>query len=272
MKKKMLPLVLVAVLVAFCAPAFAISAGDVVGYIFPDGNDLDMKIRASKFVLDAEVTVTADLYLTVMFQCFKPDSHAAAKVFKCDTNAWNVYDPRCQRILNNYDPLDSITNSFHDVTGLAQVNQAAGYMNNQGNAVAVAAVNKGYVYTAAKAVVSEDNARNIIYDPGFNLDKIDGSFWTVKGLVQINQSSGSMNNQNNAAAIAVGSSGMVALADARLVQSNTGNQVLTAGFGTLLNTNTINNSFGSVTGCVQVNQSAGSLNNQANVVAVSAIK
>jgi len=270
--KKLLPLILVAVLVAFTAPSFA-GVGDALDYIFPAGNSLDMKIRSSKFVLDAELTATADLYLTYMCKEFEPNSHAAAKVFKCDTNVGNFYDPRCQRPPSyNSDPLDSITSSFTTSTGIVQVNQAAGYMNNQGNAAAVAAVNNGLAYTAAEAVVSEVNASNTIYDPGFNWDKIDGSFGTVQGLVQINQSSGSMNNQNNAAAIAVGSSGLVALADARLVQSNTGNQVLTAGYGTLCNANTINNSFGNVTGCVQVNQSAGSLNNQANVLAVSAVK
>jgi hypothetical protein len=264
--KKLLPLVLVALLVAFTVPAY----GGALDYIFPQGNSVDGKIRLSKFVLDAEVTATADLYLTVMFQCFEPDSHAAARVFKCDTNTNNIYDPTLITCIY-VDPADTIHNSFRSVTGIVQVNQAAGYMNNQGNAAAVAAVDDCEAYTKAEAIVTEVNSANKIRDPGYNHASIDDSFCSVTGMVQINQSPGSMNNQNNAAAIAAGSKGMVALADANLVQSNCGNRVENAGFGFLCNTNKICDSFGNVTGLVQVNQSAGSLNNQANVVAVSAV-
>jgi hypothetical protein len=167
---------------------------------------------------------------------------------------------------------DSITDSFNDFTGIGQANQAAGYSNNQGNVVA-AAVTINSLETAAmtQVAVEQTNYLNLLTsDTDVNTDTITDSFNGFTGIGQANQSAGHMNNQNNVVAISAGlgdsSAGVVATNDTYLTQSNTFG-VITASLP--FNTNTISGSFSGFTGIGQVNQSAGSLNNQANIVSIA---
>lgn len=97
-------------------------------------------------------------------------------------------------------------------------------------------------------------------------DTIDGSFEGASGVVGVNQAAGSLNNQNNAIAIAVGTNAVYALGEADLGQYNTANL---ADVTDQTRTDAISGSFGNFAGIAAVNQAAGTLNNQANVVDVA---
>jgi hypothetical protein len=98
-------------------------------------------------------------------------------------------------------------------------------------------------------------------------DRIDNAFSAASGIVGINQSAGSMNNQDNAVALALGDFAVFALGEIDLGQTNTWNLVDVID---LIRTDTITGaSFDNFDGIAMVNQSAGSLNNQANLIDIA---
>jgi hypothetical protein len=108
---------------------------------------------------------------------------------------------------------------------------------------------------------------------------ITGSINSNTGVVHVNQSVGNNNNQANGLAIAVGlrPGGGVAIAEADLGQFNTCNVNLESnesnGNGLQVGINkdaTITGSVNANTGVIGVNQTAGNMANQANVVAFAA--
>jgi hypothetical protein len=109
---------------------------------------------------------------------------------------------------------------------------------------------------------------------------IANSFNCFDGIGQVNQSPGSMNNQNNVVAVSAGltgsgspcgwwgssENGLLATNDTFLAQNNVDNWAFPSG---AYNSNLITGSFNGFTGIGQANQSSGSMNNQANIVSVS---
>ena len=71
--------------------------------------------KAFNFNLDLQVTIAGF------------PQWAEVEVSKCDDNVGNTVTSTSMKLLNN------ITNSFNTFTGIVQVNQAAGILNNQGN-------------------------------------------------------------------------------------------------------------------------------------------
>lgn len=98
-------------------------------------------------------------------------------------------------------------------------------------------------------------------------DSINGSFADGAGVAGVNQASGSLNNQNNALAIAIGDEAVYALGEADLGQFNTYNNVDT--IDQVRTDEIAGGSFDNYSGVAMVNQSSGSLNNQANVVDIA---
>jgi len=277
--KKLLPLFLAVVLVALAVPALAL---DPVPVVDPDCNvHFDVSVDKDVYIRQ-NVTIDKDLNLWVNAS-IDPDEWAQCEVFKCDKNTGNkvfeIFDPN----LVPYDlNVDSIAGSFNGFTGIAQANQAAGSLNNQGNIVAVAATSAGAVTDSltketrdpkglshtevAVEQVNTDNCLTSILVT--HRDTISGSFNGFTGIGQVNQAAGFMNNQNNVVAISANldGPGLVALNDTFLTQQNAGNTA------TLVAVNynaTIEGSFNGFTGIGQVNQSPGSMNNQANIVSIS---
>jgi hypothetical protein len=205
--------------------------------------------------------------------------------------------------------------------GYVSVNQAAGNMNNQGNAVSVAIDSgsfgggppppppttsgeavSGVGFAEANASVQQINGgfnstntegpTTIVGDPNF-VDTINVLFRTATianaindntGVVQVNQSPGQMNNQSNVLSLAFSErSGGVALAESDLGQFNQGNfslesdgqqivEDVTVGDGIGIHKSaSILGSINNNIGIVGVNQSAGNMANQANVVSFSAV-
>ena len=108
----------------------------------------------------------------------------------------------------NVDPAtytnEIINGAFDGATGYGGVNQSAGHLNNQNNAMAVA-IGDQSVYALAESDLGQFNAKNYVdVVDQVRTDSISGSFNGVTGVYSVNQSSGSLNNQANVVSIAVG--------------------------------------------------------------------
>jgi len=100
-------------------------------------------------------------------------------------------------------------------------------------------------------------------------NEINAALTGVDGMLGVNQSAGSINNQNNAAALAVGVGSIAAISEADLGLVNTGNYSYE--LAVQLTDTITGGALASTSGIVGVNQSSGCMNNQANVVAVCAV-
>ncbi len=282
--KKLLPLFLVVGLLACALPALA-GDGDVQFYAYKD------------------------ITLTEYFDYTETVAFTGVGTFIFDGEAWAKIQEQQELYGLTLREIDtaatasksaSITDSFNNGTGIANVNQAPGNMNNQGNEVALSLGSSGHVIEApigsdtyvgmyCEAQVVSVQYNGILYDPatdtrtdagnsyepgGFTkTDTIWNSFNGFEGIANVNQSAGSLNNQGNAVAIAGGVDQTVvkAATNVMLAQNNAYN-VMAEGLGSQAGNNTndtiANGSFGGAFGVFNVNQSSGSLNNQQNVVTI----
>lgn len=97
----------------------------------------------------------------------------------------------------------TITDSGSGNAGIVGINQNAGNMNNQTNAVAVAVATNGFV-GLAEADLGQLNAGNRVEEGAtVKQDLITGSFLGHAGVLSVNQSSGNMNNQGTVVSLQV---------------------------------------------------------------------
>lgn len=96
-----------------------------------------------------------------------------------------------------------IDTSINGNIGVVGVNQNAGNMNNQTNELALA-VGTSAVYALAEADLGQNNSGNIVQELNTGkVGSISGSINGNTGIVQVNQSTGNMNNQASAFSISV---------------------------------------------------------------------
>lgn len=132
---------------------------------------------------------------------------------------------------------------------------------------AAAIVANTQAVAAAHAVVTQVLVNNVVTEQNvFHTALLDGGFNGNSGIIGVNQSAGNVNNQTNVRAFALTGLGAIQAAQADVLMEMHDNTVTTSGGGL---TAGINNSFNNTTGVVGVNQVAGSLNEQANVLAMS---
>ena len=195
----------------------------------------------------------------------------------------------------NASSIATIKDTGSTFAGIVLINQSPGFVNNQGNetsdtiarspssAGATKATDFGSSgeFAHAQADVQQSNGGtptesnpnfpwNQIYVGtlgSLNSDTIDNSFDSGSGVLGVNQASGHLNNQNNAVAIAIGDPAVYALGEADLGQFNTFNKVdvIDQTRSDTIQNGTLKN----FAGIAQINQSAGSVNNQANVVDIA---
>ena len=85
--------------------------------------------------------------------------------------------------------------------GLIGINQNAGNMNNQTSSVALA-LGVGAQVALSESALGQVNSGNKVYEVGtMKTDLIENSLNYNLGTVQVNQSSGNMNNQGSSIAI-----------------------------------------------------------------------
>ncbi len=221
------------------------------------------KTKDKRVVEDIDITKTVELFWTVDVDVDKASESQAI------VNQRNNNNEACE---NCAEKRDQIVNSGNSNAGVLTINQAAGNMNNQGSAVSIAVdlpepptTDGGTGFAEAEASASQYNQANNVESINilFREATIDASLNDNTGVVHVNQSPGNMNNQANALSIALSLDAGVALSEADLGQLNTGNTVLESN---VLKTATITGSVNHNTGVVGVNQSAGNMANQANIV------
>ena len=211
----------------------------------------------------ADETVTIDKKINIFVdQDISPTNSAEVASVKTDINETNS--------LTETDPINSTAvidaAAVDGSAGIININQSPGNMNNQGNNVSVAYTSDGDAFLHSSATVSKANTGNSVSSEFSTRDNtIDGALNTVTGILGVNQSAGSMNNQDNAASMAIGLNAVAALCDADLTLTNSGNSSLETNVD---KTDTITNGLVGVAGIIGVNQSSGCMNNQANNVAV----
>ncbi|MBI5025726.1 MAG: hypothetical protein HZC12_03160 [Nitrospirae bacterium] len=201
------------------------------------------------------------------------DSKAAEA--SAHVNATNIFDFACE---NCAEKVSTIEGSILGNRGIVNVNQATGNMNNQGNVISIAidvppdngGNTNGGTDGFANAQAAVDQMNHIAAIHTINVPIRDaiivGSINSNRGIVGVNQSVGNINNQHNAIAIAIAMDGAVALNEADLGQANI--------IASVSETNThkrdiISGSINENRGIVNVNQTSGNMNNQANVVSMS---
>jgi hypothetical protein len=118
---------------------------------------------------------------------------------------------RQEEVLNVEDPdrTATILGSVNNNAGIVGVNQNAGNMNNQTNAVALA-VGIGSQVALAESVLGQVNTGNTVLEvETLKVDRIADSINTNSGIVGVNQSSGNMNNQASAVSFSAITSSVV---------------------------------------------------------------
>jgi hypothetical protein len=238
------------------------------------------------------VNETIDINKTVEILVTVDEDVVRAAEAEALINQNNTYNEACENCAEKRDIIDL---SLNDNNGVVDVNQAAGNMNNQGNAVSISVDDRnveaappltspkeGQSYAQAQAAAEQDNHFNMV-DATNLLEKsalITDSLNNNTGVVFANQAAGNMANQANALAMAVGfGTGGVAIAESDLGQYNAYNTVYESGEevngagddGFIFKNATINNSVNDNSGVIGVNQAAGNNANQANVVSFAVV-
>ncbi len=171
----------------------------------------------------------------------------------------------------------TLSDSVNTNTGIVNLNQEVGNSINQANLISAAiswSEGEGVLgFANSQASMQQVNGGNSVdavedYTAGPQKKSlISGSILDNMGIVNVNQSVGNMNNQANQIVLAVASEALVALSEADLGQSSTGNTVYEWGTVRL---DSIANSINGNVGVVNVNQSSGNMNNQSNIISISA--
>jgi len=284
------------------ASALALGLGLATAFVAPPAS-ADVFVTAT-ITKDKDITITETIHITKIVDIdavvvIVTDKAAESDALVNQTNDLNEACTNCD------EKTETTFNSGNSNAGILSVNQAAGNMNNQGNVVSAAldvrvgtppdggdepAPSEIGGFAESQAAAEQDNVLNIVDTINllFRDSTIQDSYNDNTGIVHANQASGNMNNQANVLSIAVSLLGTntlpaVALSEADLGQNNTANLNLESDAGdpggdpTLPATIGINKTaslIGSVlgnTGIVGINQSAGNMANQANVVALSAV-
>jgi hypothetical protein len=105
--------------------------------------------------------------------------------------------------------LSAISNSVNNNTGVINVNQNSGNMNNQSNGVAIA-VGLGAVVALSDTDLGQLNSGNTVDELStVKVGSISNSVNGNSGIVNVNQSTGNMNNQGNVVSFAAITSGAI---------------------------------------------------------------
>ena len=274
------------VMVAWAAPALA----DVNVYA-----DID---KEKTITVTETITIIKTATVDVLVEA-AGDQAAEAMAIANQENADNYACENCAE-KQNYILGSVLTN-----TGITNVNQSVGNMNNQGNITAIAidlpppdgddddgtpSDRSGFANAQASVdqkqgvillpevddvnMASVDQSDGCILSPNvvnstqilYRESLITGSINHNVGVTNVNQAAGQMNNQMNATAVAVCLDGAVALSETDLGQYSIGNQVYET---YTTKTASILGSINENRGVTFVNQTSGNMANQGNALSLS---
>jgi len=179
-----------------------------------------------------------------------------------------------QVVERNVTSRDLIQDAFQDNLGILNVNQASGNWNNQAIVISISATTIAGVEAVVgasggamegAAIVNQTLIGNRVVERNVtSRGLIQDAFQDNQGILSVNQAEGSLNNQAMVRVLTLGPvdtpiQGLDLAGSARSLD----NTVISSGGE---RENRISNSFGGTVGIVGVNQSAGNLNQQANVL------
>jgi hypothetical protein len=277
MKKLFIVALAVGLLGALALPALAQSTT-------PPGQDPDLcdvsfnvdVLKLKGILITKVVNKTFNFNLDLGVEIVGFPQWAEVEAYKCDHNEDN------QAAISGIVSTANIQNSFNAFIGVAQVNQASGYLNNQGNILAAGLTGKigdqqTFGISMVEAAVEKTNRNNqLALTDNVTTDNIQDSFNAFQGLAQVNQASGHLNNQNNVVVLGtnLNTSGLSAENDTFLSMSNTDNLLSVSATANVpasgvISTSNIMDSYNAFTGVAQVNQTSGALNNQTNITSIA---
>ncbi len=181
-----------------------------------------------------------------------------------------------QVVERNVRSRDSIEppDAFQDNQGILNVNQAAGILNNQAIVISISATTVAGVEAVVgasggalegAAIVNQTLIGNQVVERNVtSRGLIQDAFQDNRGILSVNQAEGSLNNQAIVRVLTLGAIDSPVQALDFSGSSRTLDNTLISSGGE--RENRISNSFGGTVGIVGANQSAGNLNQQANVL------
>ncbi len=158
-----------------------------------------------------------------------------------------------------------IQDAFHDNQGILGVNQSSDDMVNQANVVSFSLTNSPTAFAEGRAAVDQAIIANWVEEQNvIRHALIQDAFQDNRGILSVNQAAGSLTNQANVRVLTLGPvdspvQGLDFAGSGRSLD----NTLLSSGGE---RENRISSSFGGTVGIVGANQSAGNLNQQANVL------
>jgi hypothetical protein len=253
-----------------------------VAFSAPSSADVFVTATAT---LDKDVTVTETLTITknvtitVDSPVFTGSSAAESVSVINQANSGNVITHISGTLGDRLyaDLLAQINGSVNANVGITQVNQDVGASNNQQNSVSAAVSVSGAFFAESAIEAEQYTTGNRTISDGtatFNFDTshatkaafIAGSINLNVGITQVNQNAGAASNQLNAVDLGIGANSAVALSEAALGQTNSGNHVDEVA------TVKVSSIAGSVirnVGITMVNQNSGNMNNQGTTISIA---
>ncbi len=158
-----------------------------------------------------------------------------------------------------------IQDAFQDNRGILGVNQASDDMVNQANVVSFSLTDSRTAFAEAQAAVDQAIIANWVEEQNVTRHAlIQDAFQDNQGILSVNQAAGNLTNQANVRVLTLGPvdtpvQGLDLAKSARSLD----NTLISSGGE---RETRISNSFGGTVGIVGANQSAGNLNQQANVL------
>lgn len=229
------------------------------------------------------LTITKNVTITVDSDVFQGVSAAESVSIINQANTDNVITfisgPLGTRLFA--DLLAQINGSINLNLGITQVNQDVGASNNQSNSVSAAASVSGAYFAESMIEVEQYTIGNVtnttgtatFVNNGTNAPThanraafIVGSVIGNVGVTQVNQNTGAASNQLNAVDLGVGANSAVALSEAALGQTNTGNhvdEIATVRMSSMQGSVIANH------GITMVNQNSGNMNQQGTVISIA---
>ncbi len=211
-------------------------------------------------VLDREVFVDVDAEVLVEASAASQSSGAVNQVI--DELVVSAEDADVAAVIRG---------SAIEVSGVVLINQAPGGANNQVNGVSVSFSGderSGPSFVHADTVGEQRSTNSSkTEEGGVYTTRIDGgAFAGGRGIVGLNQASNDGNNQANAVSVSLGETSNLSIADIDAGQANVGGSVtnLSATRSDFIG----EGAFDDFRGIVQVNQSSGFGNNQANFISI----
>lgn len=169
---------------------------------------------------------------------------------------------------SNTDHSSSLIDSFKYDTGLFNLNQASGSLNNQSN-TAVISFTPGKSLSDIQLEYFGKNTDNIAkYSGTSNRESlIENSFGNSRGIFMVNQSPGNLNQQSNLFILSLGSS--MALSDFELAAKTGSNEIEYAPETEIERKDILKNSFSGSLCIAIISQSSGDLNTIKNTLGIS---